>query len=188
MPENFQQTVNLREKMKHQKKQASGSKAEHLARVYNSEKDDNVKQELQKINQPKVRQVDEGLTKRIVIFLAIILIGSVFYFMFFNKERPELKQEIGWYMIKLINNEVYYGQISDSSANPVVISKVYYNYGQVDGGGEDVDETGNIRLVKRGKETHGPSGTMYIYQVQIEIIDELSQDSKVLQAIIEYEK
>ena len=86
MPENFQQTVNLREKMERRKKQSSRSTTEHLARVYDDEKDDNVKQKLQKINQPKIRQVNERLTKRIVIFLAIILIGAVFYFMFFNKD------------------------------------------------------------------------------------------------------
>ncbi|MCK4554147.1 hypothetical protein KAU19_04245 [Candidatus Parcubacteria bacterium] len=196
MPNDFQQTVNLREKMKKAKLAsqnkrsglASPSRSGQVDRVYNNENGENVKEDLQKINQPKVMRINEALIKRLVIFLAIILIGVTVYWLFFNKEQPEPAREIGWYMVKLINGEIYYGEINDFSANPVIIKNVYYNYDQIKGEEEEIDEASSIRLVKRGKETHGPSGTMYIYQVQIEIIDELSHDSKVLQAILEYEQ
>ncbi len=190
MPNNFQQTVNLREKMKKAKLASQNKRSEQINRVYNNENGEDVKEDLQKINQPKVRQVNEKLTKRIVIILAIILIGAVIYWLFNNKEPEDLdiSKEQKWYAVKLVDGEVYYGQINDLSADPVAVNNVYYNYDQVTDKETEADEIGNIRLVKRGKETHGPSGTMYIYQVQIEIIDELSQDSKVLGAILEYEK
>ena len=188
MPNDFQQTVNLREKMKKAKLASQNKRSEQIDRVYNNENGEDVKQELQKINQPRTRQVNENLTKRIVILLAIILIGATVYWLFFNKEQEEVSQVIHWYTVKLVNSEVYYGQISDLSADPVVINNVYYNYDQVKGEEKEVDEISNIRLVKRGKETHGPDGTMNIVRSQVVYMELLREDSKVLQAILEYEK
>ena len=34
--------------------------------------------------------------------------------------------EAGWYAVKLINEEIYYGQIADLSADPVALSDVYF--------------------------------------------------------------
>ena len=188
MPNDFQQTVNLREKMKKAKLASRNKRSDQVGRVYNNENGEDVKEDLQRINQPKVRQVNEGLTKRIVIFLAIILIGVTVYWLFFNKEQEEPTGEIGWYTIKLVDGEIYYGQISDLSADPVVVNNVYYNYDQSKGEEKEVDETSNIRLVKRGKETHGPDGTMNIVRSQVVYMELLQEDSKVLGAILEYEK
>jgi len=191
MPNDFQQTVNLREKMKKAKLTSQNKRSEQLEHVYNNENGGDVQEDLQKINQPKVRRVNEKLTKLIVIILAIILIGVVAYWLFFSgqpEDAGNTSQEQNWYTIKLVNGEVYYGQISDLSADPVVVSNVYYNYDQVKDDGEEVDETSNIRLVKRGKETHGPSGEMNIVRSQVLYMEPLGDGSKVLQAILEYEK
>lgn len=174
----FQQTVNLRETEEFKK-----NEQEQFDRVYNGNKKE-VKKELQRIDRPKIKQVNEKLARRIIIFLAIILIGSIFYFMFFNKPACE----IAWYMVELVDGEVYYGKIDNLSVDPIIIQSVYYNYNQIDDDENEIDETDNIRLVKRGQETHGPSGVMYVYQVQIKKIDKLREDSQVLKAISEYEK
>ena len=89
-----------------------------------------------------------------------------------------------WYAVKLINNEVYYGQIGNIKSDPLVIENVYYNYDSND----PQDQSNNLRLVKRGKESYGPSGVMNIVRSQVLFIEPLKQDSKVLQAIREYEK
>ena len=181
MPTNFNQTVNLR------KKDSSREKREE--NFYDSYEEE--KQDLKKISKPQVKQVNEGFAKRMTVIAAIVFICVIFYFMFFNNKEQgkDLAQTVGWYSVELVNGEVYYGQISDLSTNPIVISNVYYNYDQIKNDEKEMDETGNIRLVKRGKETHGPSGTMYIYQIQLgKPIDELRQDSLVLQEILKYEK
>ena len=119
----------------------------------------------------------------------IIFIGNIIYWLFFNGEEVNQPSDnLNWYAVKLINKEVYYGQVYDVSADPVIIKNVYYNYEQINNKGGDASETDNIRLVKRGKETHGPSGIMDIIRSQIIYMEELKDDSKVLKAILEYEK
>jgi len=206
MSNNFQQTVDLKEQMERRKKQARQRKAKQFAspvsssalsadsgleQVYNDGEKDKIRKELQKISQPRANRVNEILLKRLVILLAIILVAATVYLLFFKAEGGEVGRKSSsqkWYTVKLVNGEIYYGQISDLSADPVVISNVYYNYDQLRDGKKEVDETSNIRLVKRGKETHGPDGTMNIVRSQILFMEPLKEESKVLQAILEYEK
>jgi len=190
MPENFQQTVNLREKMDRLKrsKPARASRAEDIDQVFNSEEEGKMAgQGYDKINQPKFKQINELVFKRLIILLAIILIGVTVYYLFFKGESEPKDQMQNWYAVKLVTGEVYYGQISNIAADPVVINNVYYNYDQP-AGGEEKSEAGNLRLVKRGQETHGPAGTMNIVRSQVVYMEQLKEDSKVLKAILDYEQ
>jgi hypothetical protein len=54
--------------------------------------------------------------------------------------------------------------------------------------GEDKKENANLRLVKRGKEVHGPDGTLSVVRAQVVYMEPMKEDSKVLKAILEYEK
>ena len=88
-----------------------------------------------------------------------------------------------------MNDEIYYGQIDDIKSDPIVIKNAYYNYDQANKEkNKEEDKSNNLRLIKRGKETHGPNGTMDIVRSQVVYMELLSDDSKVLQAIINYEK
>jgi len=74
-----------------------------------------------------------------------------------------------------------------------VIDNVYYDYDQLSSSAKATedknnDQTGQIRLVKRGKETHGPSGSLDVVRMQVLYMEPLADDSKVLKAIVEYEK
>ncbi|MEA3463708.1 MAG: hypothetical protein U9R14_01350 [Patescibacteria group bacterium] len=184
--DNFQQTVNLREKGAGTRRSAS-----LLEHIYDNEDSEEAKQELQKIKQPGAVRVNETFVKRLTLLLAVILIGAAIFWMFFyNKsgDLVDLDKEQGWYTIKLVNEEIYYGQVGDVSADPVVIQNVYYNYGQQKDEKKAMDETGSLRLVKRGQETHGPDGTMNIIRSQVLYLEPLREDSKVLKAILEYEQ
>lgn len=179
MQDNFKQTVDLREKAEKKRR------TEPLEKIY---KEGAGEKDLKKISQPEIKELPQGLIKIIVIFLAIIVIGATVYIMFF---RSGEKLETGnWYSVKLIDGEVFYGQIADVKADPLVISNAYYNYDQAKAkeGNKTVEETGSLRLVKRGQETHGPSGTMEIVRSQVLFMEQLKQDSKVLKAILDYEK
>lgn len=204
MSNNFKQTLNLREQaekshsplsretMARRKKQAMPSKAKQIERVYNNGGEEKTRKELQQISQPKPAKVNESIFKRIVIVLASVLVVVIAIWFFRDFRGDNVTEEPAWYTIKLINNEVYYGQVSDLSADPVVVSNVYYHYDQINAesgsGDEEVNESGSLRLVKRGKETHGPSGTMNIIRAQVVYLEPLDNNSKVLQAILDYEK
>ena len=207
MEDDFQKTVNLKERMLKAQlandgrktaykslKKSRPSKAEAIDQVFNNEE---YKQDFQKISRP-VNSKGNGkntIYKQVIFVLFVIIIAFGFYlFNSKNKEIEAVKSESNknsWYSVKLINNEFYYGQIKDTSADPIVLENVYYNYDQInseqDGNGEK-PESGNLRLVKRGKETHGPDGSMSIVRTQVVYMEALREDSKVLKAILDYEK
>ena len=196
----FQQTVDLRGKMERQRLASpAGGKAAMiqkpvtpLEKIYNEENSTEPKKDFKKINQPKIKKSYQGLIKLVVFVLAVLIISAAVYFLFFKNKSwfSGANKTQTWYAVKLVNGETYYGQISDTKADPVVMDNVYYNYNQVKekDNSKTVDEAGNLVLVKRGKETHGPDGTMDIVRAQVLLMEPLKADSKVLQAILEYEK
>jgi len=153
------------------------------------------RQEWQKIEQPKEpRRLKEKTYRQATLVLAVLMIVGAVYWQF--RQPPvsavkEAKKEENnqWYMVRLADKEVFYGQVADQSADPVVLNNVYYDYDQPkDGEAPKTEETPNMRLVKRGKEAHGPSGTMNIVRSQVMFMEPLADDSKVLKAILGYEK
>lgn len=129
-----------------------------------------------------------------LLFFALIFIFLAFSF-FEKDESAEITQVKigGWYAVKLVNGESYYGEVDDTAADPVVIKSVYYDYDydQINGSSTSTEkkvEGANLRLVKRGKEAHGPNGAMEIVRAQVLLFEPLKEDSKVLKAILDYEK
>lgn len=177
------------------------SRAESIDQVYkNDPSEPEIRQELQKISQPEVKAAGTGLNKNMLAILAAVFIVVVaVFFLVRGREETRKEAETGaagasdWYAVELINGETYYGQIDDLSSDPVVIKNVYYNYDQLNppAGEEAPGESGaggNLRLVKRGKETHGPDGSMSLVRTQVVFMEPLREDSKVLRAILDYEK
>jgi hypothetical protein len=208
----FNETVDLSKKIKNpranarkftkkngqpQKKvEPSRGKSEDIDELFVDESSvDKTKKNLQNINKPTQGGDGSSFFRQIAVFLVLAIIGAVVYFMFFNNRSNvvvnEQEEGSGWYSVKLVDEKIYYGQIDDTSAEPVKIRNVYYDYDQlrqteVDDGVKK--ETGSLRLVKRGKETHGPSGDMEVFQAKVLFMEPLRMESKVLKAILEYEK
>lgn len=169
MPENFKKTLNLK----------NTGQPREISRTYSADKIN-----MQRIDRPKQRQTNELLFKKgIWILLAIILIFVYFFWLRPAKNGDNLGNK-DWYAVKLVNEEIFYGQIGNTASDPIVIANVYYNYDQGDLG----SGTGNLRLVKRGKETHGPNGTINIVRSQVLYMEPLKESSKVLEAILVYEQ
>ncbi|MDD5290804.1 MAG: hypothetical protein PHZ04_01685 [Patescibacteria group bacterium] len=181
MPNDFRQTVNLKEKPK---PKAGSSRAEGIDNVFNDSSE-----EFSRINRPKIRKVNESLARRLAAVFALIAVLIAVYFLFLRKGGGEenMVKAGNWYAVKLVDEEIFYGQIKDTAADPVIIENVYYNYDQQKNA-KTASETGNLRLVKRGGETHGPDGTMNIVRSQVLYMEPLKKDSKVLEAILNYEK
>lgn len=127
------------------------------------------------LSQPIVKKAIAG----IVLFFLVIICGY-----YFAHTKKIVAQTSDWYAIKLVNNEMYFGQVADIKADPLAIKNVYYNYQ----GKDETDQSSNLRLVKRGKESYGPSGEMLVVRSQVVYIEPLKNNSKVLEAILDYEK
>lgn len=196
----FQQTVDLRGKMERQRKSAVVKKTvTPLEKIYLSAQADNeensieAKADLKKINQPKIKNSHQGLIKTVVFILAILIISATVYFLFFKNKSwfSGADKNQTWYAVTLKDNGlVYYGQVSNVEADPVVINNVYYDYDQKESikNNKTFTSTGDLRLVKQGKETYGPESKVLVYQSNISDATPLKSDSKVLQAILQYEK
>lgn len=160
-----------------------------LEKIYRQEAE--TEPDLKTISRPKVKPRREGLIRLVVLVLAILVVGATVYYLFFRTNGAAVKPEIkNWYAVKLVDGEIFYGQVADVKADPVALANVYYNYDQVKAkdGSKPAEETGNLRLVKRGQETHGPAGSMNIVRAQVLFMEPLKTDSKVLKAILDYEK
>jgi len=178
MANDFQKTVNLKEK----------GQTARFKEIDKTFKGDN--SEFQKISLPKEQRISEPLIKRAVIFVAVILVAATIYLLLFAKgeDKATLEKTSNWYAVKLVDGEIFYGQIGNTASDPIVIKNVYYNYDQEKGETKDAKDSTSLRLVKRGEETHGPDGTMDIVRSQILYMESLKKESKVLDAILSYEK
>jgi hypothetical protein len=141
-----------------------------------------------RISRPQPRKIDDNIYGKILVTIVLLaMLGGGYIFLKKDTAGGEaVSGEAKWYAVELVNGEVYYGQITDKSADPVELNKVYYNYDQEKKEGES--PSANLRLVKRGKEAHGPSGSMSIVRSQVILFEELKKDSKVLKAILDNEK
>lgn len=214
MPEEFKQTVNLRERMNAAQAKPAGNapktsaeskkfpiEAERTVRNARASQAEGIDQvygesesaDLQKITKPSVRRDHGAFFRRAAIAAVIVLaIFAVYWALEKKGKAPTEEKSSGpaWYSVKLINGEIYYGEIADTGADPIILKNVYYNYDQasMSAGEEKKAEGASLRLVKRGNETHGPAGDMDIVRTQVVFMEPLKTDSKVLKAILDYEK
>ena len=169
-------------------------RSKEIDEVYDGSREkEKTEKELHKITKPAANNTKELLYKWLSLIFGIVIISVVVYFLFFsgNKSQAPVEEtaQTSWYRLELINQEVYYGQIDDTGADPVVIKKVYYNYDQLnkEAPAEEGDSN-SLKLVKRGKEAYGPDDSMSIVRTQVIKMEPLKEDSKVLKAILDYEK
>lgn len=154
------------------------------------------KKEFQQINRPIYKPTGGRDWKALIVMMLILFAaGSYYWFVYRPRAAAPAEPPAKWYMVKLTDSETFYGQIKNTGADPVVIENVYYDYDQVQkkesgtAAEQPVEnQAGSIRLVKRGKETHGPDGTLNVVRSQVLYMEPLADNSKVLKAIEEYEK
>ncbi len=97
--------------------------------------------------------------------------------------------EKDWQAVFLTNGQVYFGQVADNSASELVLADIYYLQVtrplQQAQEGEEQAATGQgeLSLVKLGNELHGPMDRMHINRQHVLFIEDLKDDSNVVQAI-----
>lgn len=207
MPDNFERTVNLKDKTvpasvpknvaKIQEKSLTSrtdglteKKFEQIDKLLGDSSNALPKRDMQTINRPDTED-GSNLILLAKTFLAAVLVVAVIFFAYrylFRSQAKSTQPPIGavkWYMVVLNDGESFYGRIGDIKSDPVVIESVYYNY---DKDSKETEAGQNLRLVKRGKEAQGGDGTISIIRSNVKYLEALREDSKVLRAITEYEQ
>ena len=94
-----------------------------------------------------------------------------------------------YYAMFLSNGQVYFGKVSMDNKDYTVLHDIYYL--QVSNPLQQVPPPGTeqqpqLTLVKLGNELHGPKDYMKINNQQIIFVEELKNDSRVVEAIVQY--
>lgn len=94
-----------------------------------------------------------------------------------------------WQAVFLTNGQVYFGKITGMDQNFITLENIYYlqviNTESAIGQPPDVQTQPEQRLtlIKLGNEIHGPRDKMRINREHVIIIEDLGDDSRVVQAV-----
>jgi hypothetical protein len=153
------------------------------------------------IDKPKKRRARGGKGGKIIMTLVIIIIlvvagylinqyTSINLFGITQTSKAKMSyNQNSYYAVFLSNGQVYFGKISSDNKDFTILQDVYYL--QVSNPLQQVppsatEQQPQLTLVKLGNELHGPQDYMKINNKQIVFIEELKNDSRVVQAIMQY--
>jgi len=137
--------------------------------------------------------------KKNIIWGVIIVLGLFVFFFIFNaifySENGGVSRLSNWADVSkyqaafLTNGQVYFGQVSDVNEQTLILENIYYlktsqNLQTAEG---EVAAEDNFSLIKLGNEIHGPADRMSISLNQILFVEDMQNDSKVVEAIQSYE-
>jgi hypothetical protein len=141
------------------------------------------------------------LKSLITLIVVIVIIGGGIYLIsdYTGISLPSMssvKLNGEWQAVFLTNGQVYFGKIVRIDDEIVTLKDIYYL--QVveqplqtsQQGAAEQDQTQKqeqrLTLIKLGNEIHGPKDEMMINRDQVIIIEDLKDDSRVVQAINDY--
>jgi hypothetical protein len=117
----------------------------------------------------------------LIVIIAVVLGGAYYFRLLPAQFLPAGGSDVQ--AVFLNNGQVYFGKLTgEDDAFPVLKDVYYLQVSQPLQSGTS-QGTSNINLIKLGGELHGPTDMMKISRSSILFIEDLSQSSKVLQAI-----
>ncbi|HBK35189.1 hypothetical protein A2239_03730 [Candidatus Uhrbacteria bacterium RIFOXYA2_FULL_40_9] len=116
------------------------------------------------------------LSSVIVLFLILVSVWSFFF-------AGKISFSSDYQAVFLDNGQVYFGAIFNENTDYYRLTDVYYLQS-----GYNMQADSDVALVKLGKEMHGPEDEMFISKQHILFIEDLTEESKVVQAIQTYKK
>ncbi|OIO47305.1 MAG: hypothetical protein AUJ28_00955 [Parcubacteria group bacterium CG1_02_37_51] len=127
-------------------------------------------------------------TKKVIIWLVILIILALIISFFVNKIRNvdtanQYLLSDGWQAVFLNNDQTYFGKITTINDEVVVLESVYYLQDQKDLQAGPQPKEGELALVKLGSEVHGPNNLMIIPKTSITFIENLKDTSAIVRAI-----
>jgi hypothetical protein len=121
-----------------------------------------------------------------VLLLVVLGVGG-----FFATKQIKSKNKDARQAVFLSNGQVYFGHVSHENSKWVILKEVFYLQVQQPlqpPKDAATNEQPQVSLVKLGNELHGPQDEMKIDRDDIIFIEDMKSDSKVNQAIGEFEK
>lgn len=125
------------------------------------------------------------------IIRSIIIVVLVMFLILFGSKKvlklwgvKDIKTD-SYSAVFLDNNQVYFGLIKKSNLSTVTLTDVYYFGSRETSDRRDAED---LSLVKLGTELHGPKDGMKIFFEHILFIETLRDDSRVVEAILEYKE
>lgn len=121
----------------------------------------------------------------VIALVLIAVIGGAWYYSSSGSSSDDRNiVEIGtgeYQAVFLDNGQVYFGKLERSRSDFYTLTDVFYLQS-----GIAVEQESNLSLTKLGSEAHGPEDRMEINKDHILFIEDMKNDSKVVQAIQEY--
>ncbi len=139
--------------------------------------------------------------RKTILWTAVILVIAVVLLIVFNflfSSSTSFSRLLNWsdpdkyQAVFLSNGQVYFGKVTDINLQTLVLEDIYYlrmsQALQASSLGEETGQVSadNFSLIKLGNEIHGPENKMNINLDHVLFIENLSNDSKVVEAIREY--
>ncbi|MEA3463895.1 MAG: hypothetical protein U9R14_02370 [Patescibacteria group bacterium] len=126
----------------------------------------------------------------ILILLLIAMINSLFYSNTQGFGRLSNWLDLTKYQaVFLSNGQVYFGKATDVNSQTLVLEDIYYLRVARDlqaGSAGEQTNTDNFSLIKLGNEIHGPEDKMSINLDHILFVEDLKDNSKVVEGIRAY--
>lgn len=127
----------------------------------------------------------------VIVIIAAIVLGGLFLVSKYSRFNVFGLggQSQKWQAVFLSNGQVYFGTISKKTRDEVTLRDIYYL--QVTqplqrSGEQNQQQQNELTLVKLGNELHGPRDKMIINDDHILFIEDLKDDSRVVEAIRNY--
>lgn len=153
------------------------------------------------MNQGSGKSNGGGVFKSLVTLVAILIIivggmsllkGSAV----FNFKSGGATFSADWQAVFLTNGQVYFGKVANVDRDNVNLEDIYYlqvvnqplqrTQEEVAEEGVDLQQEQRLTLIKLGNELHGPTDAMVINRDHVILMEDLRDDSRVVQAIQDY--
>lgn len=117
-----------------------------------------------------------------MLVVSALILGGLIVYTF--TALPSVINGNSYQAVFLSNGQVYFGKLV-SSRGSYKLSDVYYLQSKqpIQAQGADIDQQGDMALIKLGKELHGPEDWMLINREHVVFVEQLKDDSRVVQAI-----
>lgn len=131
-----------------------------------------------------------------VIVVAVLAVSTVLVLSNVTKSNPTTSiNKDDYQAVFLTNGQVYFGKLQNSTGEYLKLTNIYYL--QVDSDVQQAgntaktnaqDQNNNVQLIKLGNELHGPRDEMQLNNQQVLFWENLKPDSRVSEAIKNYQK
>lgn len=128
---------------------------------------------------------NETMKRRLKVLILLVAAFAVLAFAYWYLAPTGFLPRFGsqYQAVFLSNGQVYFGKLYREKSSYVILREVYYLQVMQQLQPGQTDATANINLVKLGAELHGPTDEMRINRDHILFVENLKDDSQVVQGI-----